>query len=68
MASTVGDVSAGEGFLEVGSERVVFPQGAVLPDVLPETVRVFYVEDAGESVALLVVGDGLFLRFDHLLG
>ncbi len=66
--SVVGRVTGEDGILEVGGATLVLPQGASLPDELPQTVRVFYAEDAGESVALLVVGDGLFLRFDHLIG
>jgi len=67
VTSALGEMIVGDGVLEVGGVTVRLPQGAILPDELPGTVRVFYATDADEPIVLLLVGDGLFLRFDHLL-
>lgn len=61
-------IFAGNAVLGAGRIHVVLPQGADVPDVLPEIACIFYMESTGGPVALLVVGEGLFLRFDHLLG
>jgi len=67
VASVLDVVTVGDGSLEVAGRTLALPEGAVLPDELPESVRVFYVEIAGQPVALLLVGDGMFVRFDHLI-
>jgi len=56
-----------EGSLAVAGLTFALPEGAALPSDLPETLRVFYTQGASGPVAVLVVGDGVFLRFDHLI-
>ena len=67
VESALGAVTVDKGALTVAGQALALPEGAVLPDTLPETVRVFYAADAEVPIALLLVGEGLFLRFDHLL-
>ena len=67
VVSVLDVVMVGEGSLEVAGRTLALPEGAVLPSELPATVRVFYAEIAGQPVALLLVGDGMFVRFDHLI-
>ena len=67
VGSVLGVVTVGDGLLEVAGQTLALPEGTVLPDGLPESVRVFYAEISGQPVALLLVGDGLFVRFDHLI-
>jgi len=67
VASVLDRVFLTDGSLEVGDLTIALPEGAVLPTELPESARVFYADDGGRPVALLLVGDGVFVRFDHLL-
>jgi len=57
-----------DGTMAVGGLTLALPDGAALPSRLPETVRVFYSDVTGEPIALLLLGEGLFVRFDHLAG
>lgn len=67
VVSVLDAVTVGDGSLEVAGRTLALPEGAVLPEELPETVRVFYAEIDGRPVALLLVGEGMFVRFDHLI-
>lgn len=67
VVSVLDVVTVGDGSLEVAGQTLALPEGVVLPDQLPGTVRVFYAEIAGRPVALLLVGDGMFVRFDYLI-
>jgi len=68
VVSVLGEATVGEGTLGVDDQLISLPQGASLPEALPEALRVFYSDVDGSPTVLLLVGDGLFLRFDHLLG
>jgi len=61
-------VAVSDGTLAVGGLTFALSDGIALPSELPETVRIFYMNAASEPVALLLVGEGLFVRFDHLVG
>ena len=67
VVSVLASAGVSDGSLEVDGLALTLPDGAVLPNDLPESVRVFYAEIEGRSVALLLVGEGLFVRFDHLI-
>jgi len=54
-------------WIEVGGIQVDIPDASLLPDMLPQRVRLFYTELTDGPVALLIVGDGVFIRFDHLV-
>jgi hypothetical protein len=65
VTSVVGPPKAGDGWIEVGEAHFEVPEAIELPKSLPEEVRLFY-ESSEESGVLLLVGEGLFVRFDHL--
>ena len=67
VVSVLDVVTVRDASLEVAGQTLALPEGAAVPDDLPGTVRVFYAEIAGRPVALLLVGDGMFVRFDHLI-
>ena len=67
VVSVLASAAVSDGSLEVAGLALTLPDGAVLPNDLPESVRVFYAEIEGRSVPLLLVGEGLFVRFDHLI-
>jgi len=64
--SVVGQPSVGAGILSVAGISADLPEGASLPE-LPEEIRLYYTEVDGNHVPLLIVGDGLLVRFDHLV-
>jgi len=67
VTSVVGQPAVDDSQLSVAGLTVNIPEGIELPEDLPASVRLFTeTTDAGFS-AVLLVGDGLFLRFDHLL-
>jgi len=68
VESVLGVATVVEEELTVADQTLTLPEGAVLPEVLPETVRVFFQQEDGRPITLLLVGEGLFLRFDHLRG
>jgi hypothetical protein len=67
VQTVVDRVTVADGSLDVAGLTLALPEGAALPSDLPETLRVFYTQATDGPVALLVVGDGVFLRFDHLI-
>lgn len=52
--------------LSVAGLTVNIPDGIELPDDLPTSVRLFTTTTDDGLFAVLLVGDGLFLRFDHI--
>jgi len=66
--SVLDAVAVSDETLSVGGLTLALPAGAELPNAFPETVRVFFAAGEGEPIALLLVGEGLFVRFDHLIG
>ena len=67
VVSVLDVVTVRDASLDVAGQTLALPEGAVLPGELPGTVRVFYAEISNRPVALLLVGDGMFVRFDHLI-
>ena len=67
VSSVLASAAVSDSSIEVDGLALMLPDGAVLPKDLPESVRVFYAEIEGRSVPLLLVGEGLFVRFDHLI-
>ena len=65
--SIMGAPTLEENTLSISSVSVVIPSGTALPEELPETLRLFTTQRDGATIALLLVGDGLFLRFDQHL-
>ena len=56
------------GVLSVGDVTVELPETAIeLADRLPEARLFFTTTDVGEVLPLLVVSEGAFVRFDHLI-
>ena len=66
--SVLDAVAVSDETLSVGGLTLALPAGAELPSAFPETVRVFFAASEGEPIALLLVGEGLFVRFEHLIG
>lgn len=54
--------------LSLGDVTLTLPSGVLLPSELPSEIRVFYTATTGDPRLLLIVGDGLFVRLDHLTG
>jgi hypothetical protein len=55
--------------LLVGDLTFALPASAsALANATLDSVRVFYTQAEGKLVALLIVADELFLRYDHLVG
>lgn len=67
VSSVIDRVAVDGNALSVGGLTLALPDGATLPSALPETIRVFYANAEDQPVALLLVGEGLFVRFDHLI-
>jgi hypothetical protein len=67
VVSVLGAPAVQDGRLMVDGVAVILPSSVVVPEVLPATVRLFTTQFDGETIALLLVGDGLFLRLDHLV-
>ena len=63
----VGLPTVQDGTLLVGSETIALPAGAVLPETLPETARLYTQMINEQRVPLLLVGEGIFIRFDQFL-
>jgi len=66
-ASVVGAPSVDDATLTIEGKSFDIPDGVALPETLPDDVRLYYGAVDGRDVLLLLVGDGLFLRFDHLI-
>lgn len=66
VISDTGTPAVLEGTLTVGSLTVTLPQDVQLPDSLPLTVRLYAVDSRGDTAPLLLVGEDMFFRFDHL--
>jgi|GEM_PF-673768 len=56
-----------DGTLAVGALSILLPTNMQLPDPLPESVRLYALYDSGSVFPLLLVGDDVFYRFDHLI-
>lgn len=67
ILSVVGTPVLADDVLTVGSVSVVLPVDVELPQSLPNSVRLFTLQTSGGVSALLLVGEGFFVRFDHLL-
>jgi hypothetical protein len=67
LESTLGEPNLDGTTLTVGSLTVQVPDVSVLPSELPASVRLFATQGNDAPMAALLVGDGLFVRFDHLL-
>jgi len=66
VASVLGSPLRDGEELRVGDTAVLLPDGVGEADRLPAEVRLFTAASGGDLFPLLLVGDGLFLRFDHL--
>ncbi len=67
VVSDTGTPTLHEGMLTVGNLSVMLPQDVQLPDSLPLTVRLYALGSTGDAAPLLLVGEDLFFRFDHLI-
>ncbi len=67
VTSVAGPPAVDNSRLSVADITVDVPEDIELPDDLPESVRLFTTTTDDGLSAVLLVGDGLFLRFDHLL-
>ncbi|MBC7170491.1 hypothetical protein H5T54_06160 [Candidatus Bipolaricaulota bacterium] len=67
LASVAGDAGVSGDVLSVGGDSFALP--SVPPALVGRTlpVRLFYVTRGGEPFPLLIVGEGLFWRYDPLL-
>jgi len=65
LATIVQSGSAGA-WIEVDGVRADVLDASLLPNMLPQTVRLFYKQSADGPIALLIVGSDVFIRFDHL--
>jgi len=66
IESVAGPASYEAGALSIGGVTVELP--AEIPSDLAEARLFFTTPDAGDVLPLLVVADGSFVRFDHLIG
>ena len=66
ITSAVGAPVLEGGTLTVGALTVSITDVA-LPEALPDHVRLYVLRTDEASAALLLVGDGILIRFDHLL-
>jgi hypothetical protein len=67
VASVLGAPVVQDGRLMVDGVAVTLPPSVTVPEVLPATVRLFTTVSSGETVAILLVGAGLFFRLDHVV-
>lgn len=67
IRSSLGSPSIENGVLIVGDLTVSLPSTLQLPEPLPDSVRLFALYSAGEALPLLLVGENVFFRFDHLI-
>ena len=68
IESVTGSFAYEAGVLSVGDVTVELPETAIeLADYLPEARLFFTTTDVGEVLPLLVVSEGAFVRFDHLI-
>ncbi len=67
LTSVVGDASVNGDVLSVGGVSLALP--SVPPALAGRTVsvRLFYVTRDGKPLPLLIVGEGIFWRYDALL-
>jgi hypothetical protein len=66
VRSSLGTAIIENGVLIVGELTVSLPSTLRLPEDLPDSVRLFALYSAGEALPLLLVGEDVFFRFDHL--
>ncbi|MBE0636862.1 hypothetical protein IH601_12770 [Candidatus Bipolaricaulota bacterium] len=66
ISSVTGSASLRDGILTVDTISVPVGSSVSLPEILPNTVRLFTLRSDNAVSALLIVGDGVFIRFDHL--
>jgi len=52
--------------LSVAGISAELPNSVTLPEVLPVEIRLYYANVDGVLAPLLIVGEGVFVRFDHL--
>lgn len=67
ITSAVGAPVIEDRTLTVDGLTVTLAEGIVLPESLPDSVRLYALRTDNAISALLLVGDGLLIRFDHLL-
>ena len=65
--SVVGQPIFGGSTLTIGDVTVGVPEGIGIPESLPASVRLYTTVLDGGIAPVLLLGDGIFLRFDHLL-
>lgn len=69
IGSVTGPATYAAGTLSIGDVTVELPNPtAELPGGLAEARMFFTTTDVGDVLPLLVVADGAFVRFDHLIG
>jgi hypothetical protein len=67
IRSVLGSPVIENGVLVVGEIAVPISSSFQFPEILPDTVRLFALYSEGEALPLLLVGEDVFFRFDHLL-
>jgi len=67
VLNDVGTPALHDGVLTVGALSVTVPTNLQMPDILPNSVRLYALDSAEDLTPLLLVGEDVFIRFDHLL-